>query len=1164
MFTNFQWQAPRWSRLGLLGAAAVGLLVLLASDAHPATGEPTVVDTIPVGDSPWAVAVNPGTSRIYVGNYGGGGDVSVIDGTTDTVVDTVPVVHDPVDVGVNPATNRIYVSTEGGHVLSVIDGATNSVIEDVWLGALVDGVAVNPVTNRIYVGNDGFSPVWAPLSVIDGATNEVIAEVYDIGGHPEGIAVNPATNRIYVAKRYHGEVFVVDGDSNTVLTAIDVGGTPHGVAVNSVTNRIYVTDSGGDTVSVIDGSSNDVIGTATVGTYPRRVAVNESTNTLYVTNLADDTVSVVDGATEEVVHTVPVGRWPRGVGVDSSTGKVYVANSGDDSVSVIGEAPAPTPTVSPTPTATPTPTPSPTATATPSPTPTLTATPTATPTPTPTPAPVRPDPPTMLSQLKSDGVTEIEVGEMVYEPATVVLKGRVADPQGDKVKLEVELRRLDEYDGAFTGSSTQESGWVSSGSEAGITVFGLVFGDYHWRARTVDETGDESEWVSAGNNADSEADFRVRAGPTYPSWDLGFRSNPDGFQFKNFETERSWSMYERFFGEDETTLAEGQNRIWAQRWFEMKYAPRSGSCTGLSAASLINFERLAQIASPFDMPERHPLYDHDRDSDMEEAIAYYQGIWTSKEYAENIWREEVETRDSPRQVYDRLRRYLSQDEPVVLILYEKEEWWGFFEPGGVHAVVPYRYWEPSTGEAHVYVYDSNYPGDDNRIVTFNLEEDEWTYWYGWPDNPFRDWEGDSSYNSVDVVPVSLAIIDATLYPEEWYLYNTQGPATPLFEDQHGRRLGFVAGTLIDEIPDAFYLWPPEEAVGQGSPLYYLPRGQQYDVRLHGIDKGTASLTMFEHHSLLAIEDVPVESSTEDNITISGDGSSLTYGTNDDHKEYSAIIAEEFPDASRAVSVNTSISRDDVITLGLADQETFKYANSGGPKTYDLTLEQRGRGAGEVYFSGLAIDENETHTIKVADWNSLGVTDVTVEIDENSDGTIDETQTLETRAVVLELESGWNHTCYVGEQRSVEDALSGILGNVLAVYRLGPDQRFDRWFPGRPEVSTIASVSPHESLFILAESGADWVQEAAASIPDTLELTQGWNSVCHSSPTKLAEDATLGVSGGFSILYMLGRNQTWARLVPDRPDVSSIAELRTFDSVLILVTQEGGTTWVFDP
>jgi outer membrane protein assembly factor BamB len=118
--------------------------------------------------------------------------------------------------------------------------------------------------------------------------------------------------------------------------------------------------------------------------------------------------------------------------------------------------------------------------------------------------------PSDLLQLKANGLTAIDVGEATGE-STVVFKATVADPDGDRVKLQVELRRLDEYGGQFdeTKGGLKESDLISSGGTASITVNDLVTGDYHWRARAVDERGATSVWVSAGDNSDSAIDFHI-------------------------------------------------------------------------------------------------------------------------------------------------------------------------------------------------------------------------------------------------------------------------------------------------------------------------------------------------------------------------------------------------------------------------------------------------------------------------------------------------------------------------------------------------------------------------------------------------------------------------------------------------------------------------------
>ena len=89
--------------------------------------------------------------RIYAANDGSD-DVSVIDGSTNLVIATIPVGDAPRDIAVNPNTNRIYVSNEASERLSVIDGNSNTVIDTIGV-CNPSGVGVNPDTGLIYVVN---------------------------------------------------------------------------------------------------------------------------------------------------------------------------------------------------------------------------------------------------------------------------------------------------------------------------------------------------------------------------------------------------------------------------------------------------------------------------------------------------------------------------------------------------------------------------------------------------------------------------------------------------------------------------------------------------------------------------------------------------------------------------------------------------------------------------------------------------------------------------------------------------------------------------------------------------------------------------------------------------------------------------------------------------
>jgi len=162
--------------------------------------------------------------------------------------------------------------------------------------------------------------------------------------------------------------------------------------------------------------------------------------------------------------------------------------------------------------------------------------------------------------------------------------------------------------------------------------------------------------------------------------------------------------------------------------------------------------------------------------------------------------------------------------------------------------------------------------------------------------------------------------------------------------------------------------------------------------------------------------------------------------------------------------------------------------------------------------------------------------------------------LVTTHEAIHLGTGWNSRCYVGERKSVEEALAGISENVLAVYQLKGDQTFARWFPNRPDVSTISELTPSDQLFILMSASDNWVQGLASTNQTQLDLAQGWNSLCYAGPTKPIADGLADIAQDIAVLYKLGDGQTWARYIPNRPDLSNIGQLKRFDAVLVLVTK----------
>jgi len=169
---------------------------------------------------------------------------------------------------------------------------------------------------------------------------------------------------------------------------------------------------------------------------------------------------------------------------------------------------------------------------------------------------------------------------------------------------------------------------------------------------------------------------------------------------------------------------------------------------------------------------------------------------------------------------------------------------------------------------------------------------------------------------------------------------------------------------------------------------------------------------------------------------------------------------------------------------------------------------------------------------------------------------------------------WNDVCYIGPDQDVEDAMADIIDNALAIYRFtnDADQTWDHHFPGRCDTEglcTIETLEPYDQLFILMADSATWVQEVTVGADandkdDQVALVELWNSVCYAGDSKPVDDATASIVGDYVILYTLGSDQMWRRQVPGRADLTNITTLNKYTSVVVLVTNPAGTTWVFDP
>uniref|UniRef100_UPI0034E1DD11 beta-propeller fold lactonase family protein n=1 Tax=Mycobacterium sp. OAE908 TaxID=2817899 RepID=UPI0034E1DD11 len=291
------------------------------------TSSGAVVATIKVPYAPTAVVVSPVATqnRAYVAMTTG---VAVIDTSTNklvdvkpstTAVDSIAVGASPSALAINSTGARLYVSNGGSSTVSVINTATNTEITRVTVGSQPSGLAVSPDDSRVYA----LSRYTDKVTVIRTSDNVVIGSA-TVGDSPRGVVVSPDGKRIYVSNYNSGTVTVLDTSGNTpvFVKTLTVGTQPEGIAMTKDGSLVYVAN-GKDTVSVIDTRTNTILGPAVSIDSPAESgahAIAVSGDKLYVTDYVDDWVRTINVAR---VETAPQSsQMPTQGTPDSATGTV--------------------------------------------------------------------------------------------------------------------------------------------------------------------------------------------------------------------------------------------------------------------------------------------------------------------------------------------------------------------------------------------------------------------------------------------------------------------------------------------------------------------------------------------------------------------------------------------------------------------------------------------------------------------------------------------------------------------------------------------------------------------------------------------------------------------------------------------------------------------------
>jgi YVTN family beta-propeller protein len=298
------------------------------------TSSDSVVARIPVGKRPRGLRVSPDGTRLFVAlsglpKAGPGVDetklppadpsadgIGIVDLSSLTLLRVIPAGKDPELFDVTSDGKRLWVSNEDSAEASLVDVDAGQVVRRAPVGKEPEGVGIHPGGKVVYVTNEGDNSV----SVLDIETGKSLAQVAT-GGRPRSVVFTGDGQRAFIACETTHALTIIDARTHThsgELELLGDGVRPMGLVISADGRTLYATGGRGKTVHVIglDEATPRVKSTiADVGVRPWGIGITRSGDRLYTANGSTGDVSVIDTATGSVSRRIAVGGSPWGIAI---------------------------------------------------------------------------------------------------------------------------------------------------------------------------------------------------------------------------------------------------------------------------------------------------------------------------------------------------------------------------------------------------------------------------------------------------------------------------------------------------------------------------------------------------------------------------------------------------------------------------------------------------------------------------------------------------------------------------------------------------------------------------------------------------------------------------------------------------------------------------------
>lgn len=438
--------------------------------------------------------------------------------------------------------------------------------------------------------------------------------------------------------------------------------------------------------------------------------------------------------------------------------------------------------------------------------------------------------------------------------------------------------------------------------------------------------------------------------------DSGFRPAANGFGFQNYGNDENPAnltpaTMRTLFGDAVcANVLDGACALipQAEAWMEQQNKGMGGGhCYGMSVASLLLHSQ-ALTPSAFGAAST-PELGLANNKQLQEFIAKQ---FVGQSFAEV---KAGQIKGTPSQIVDKLIEVLKPGAPETYSI-------GFYKRDmtGGHEVTPYAIEDRGGDKAAILIYDNNYPGI-TRHIDVDRKTNTWTYETASnPAEPSEPYEGDATTGSLELDPTNPAqrVVAFPYTGDEakggkgsaqsgvpTLVYLDGEPKDHghlLITDDAGRRIGFVNGKRVNEIPGARFLDnKSNNSTYATEPDYELPSGVHFTITVDGTGMkkpDPTDVVILGDAFEVAVTGIKLAPGAKSTIDMSIDGDRVRY-TSTDPQSPDIEIGENYEHADYTFTAqHTAVAPGGTITITLPlDRNVFTVDATKSATKSDLAI-----------------------------------------------------------------------------------------------------------------------------------------------------------------------------------------------------------------------------------